>query len=400
MDALNQGVNALFLLLGAILVLAMHAGFAFLELGTVRKKNQVNALVKILVDFSVSAIVYYLVGYGVAYGTHFFVGAEQLAVHSGYALMKFFFLLTFAAAIPAIISGGIAERAKFWPQLIATAVIVGFVYPLYEGIAWNNLFGLQDWIARVTGHPFHDFAGSVVVHAVGGWLALPAVLLLGARRNRYRGDGTLSAHPPSSIPFLALGAWVLCVGWFGFNVMSAQSIDKISGLVAVNSLMAMAGGTLVALLLGRNDPGFVYNGPLAGLVAICAGSDLMHPLGALVVGGVAGAIFVVMFTLTQNKWKVDDVLGVWPLHGLCGTWGGIAAGIFGTPALGGLGGVSFWAQLMGVALGVAWAALAGWAVYGVLKATLGLRLSQEEEYDGADLSIHHITATPEREANW
>ena len=400
MDALNQGVNALFLLLGAILVLAMHAGFAFLELGTVRKKNQVNALVKILVDFSVSAIVYYLVGYGVAYGTHFFVGAEQLAVHSGYALMKFFFLLTFAAAIPAIISGGIAERAKFWPQLIATAVIVGFVYPLYEGIAWNNLFGLQDWIARVTGHPFHDFAGSVVVHAVGGWLALPAVLLLGARRNRYRGDGTLSAHPPSSIPFLALGAWVLCVGWFGFNVMSAQSIDKISGLVAVNSLMAMAGGTLVALLLGRNDPGFVYNGPLAGLVAICAGSDLMHPLGALVVGGVAGAIFVVMFTLTQNKWKVDDVLGVWPLHGLCGTWGGIAAGIFGTRALGGLGGVSFWAQLMGVALGVAWAALAGWAVYGVLKATLGLRLSQEEEYDGADLSIHHITATPEREANW
>jgi len=400
MDALNQGVNALFLLLGAILVLAMHAGFAFLELGTVRKKNQVNALVKILVDFSVSTIVYYLVGYGVAYGTHFFVGAEQLAVHSGYALVKFFFLLTFAAAIPAIISGGIAERAKFWPQLIATAVIVGFVYPLYEGMAWNNLFGLQDAITRLTGHPFHDFAGSVVVHAVGGWLALPAVMLLGARRNRYRGDGTLSAHPPSSIPFLALGAWVLCIGWFGFNVMSAQSIDKISGLVAVNSLMAMVGGTLVALALGRNDPGFVYNGPLAGLVAVCAGSDLMHPLGALVVGGIAGAIFVLMFTWTQNRWKIDDVLGVWPLHGLCGTWGGIAAGIFGTHALGGLGGVSLWAQLIGVALGVAWAALAGAAVYGTLKATLGLRLTQEEEYDGADLSIHHITATPEREVSW
>ena len=400
MDALSQGANALFILLGAIMVLAMHAGFAFLELGTVRKKNQVNALVKILVDFSVSTVVYFLVGYGVAYGTHFFVGADQLARQNGYELVKFFFLLTFAAAIPAIISGGIAERAKFWPQLVATAVIVGVVYPLYEGIAWNKAFGIQGWIASVTGSEFHDFAGSVVVHAMGGWLALPAVLLLGARRNRYRGDGSLSAHPPSSIPFLALGAWVLCVGWFGFNVMSAQTLDKISGLVAVNSLMAMVGGTLAALVLGRNDPGFVHNGPLAGLVAVCAGSDLMHPLGALVTGAVAGGIFVWMFTLTQNKWKIDDVLGVWPLHGLCGAWGGIAAGIFGQHALGGLGGVSFAAQLIGVLLGVGWALVAGGAVYGALKATVGLRLSHEEEYTGADLSIHHITATPEREPTW
>jgi ammonium transporter, Amt family len=404
MDALKQGApagaDALFILLGAIMVLAMHAGFAFLELGTVRKKNQVNALVKILVDFSVSTVAYFMVGYGVAYGTSFFVGAEQLAAKNGYDLVKFFFLLTFAAAIPAIVSGGIAERAKFWPQLIATAVIVGFIYPFFEGIAWNNAFGIQDWIKAATGETFRDFAGSVVVHAVGGWIALPAVLLLGARYNRYRKDGGISAHPPSSIPFLALGAWILCVGWFGFNVMSAQTLDKISGLVAVNSLMAMVGGTLVALLMGKNDPGFVHNGPLAGLVAVCAGSDIMHPLGALVVGGIAAAIFVVMFTVAQNKWKIDDVLGVWPLHGLCGTWGGIAAGIFGSKALGGLGGVSFSAQLIGTAMGVAWALIGGFVVYYVLKATMGLRLSQEEEFDGADLSIHKISATPEREANW
>jgi ammonium transporter, Amt family len=400
MEALKQGADALFILLGAIMVLAMHAGFAFLELGTVRKKNQVNALVKILVDFSVSTVVYFLVGYGVAYGTSFFVGAEQLAAKNGYELVKFFFLLTFAAAIPAIISGGIAERAKFWPQLIATAVIVGFVYPFFEGIAWNNAYGIQDWIKATTGENFRDFAGSVVVHAVGGWIALPAVVLLGARYNRYKKDGGISAHPPSSIPFLALGAWVLCVGWFGFNVMSAQTIDKISGLVAVNSLMAMVGGTLVALLLGKNDPGFVYNGPLAGLVAVCAGSDIMHPLGALVVGGIAGAIFVGMFTLTQNKWKIDDVLGVWPLHGLCGTWGGIAAGIFGAKALGGMGGVSLSAQLIGTAMGVAWALVGGVVVYYLLKVSMGLRMSQEEEYDGADLSIHKISASPDREANW
>jgi Amt family ammonium transporter len=400
MEALKQGADTLFILLGAIMVLAMHAGFAFLELGTVRRKNQVNALVKILVDFSVSTVVYFIVGYGVAYGTSFFVGAEQLAAKNGYELVKFFFLLTFAAAIPAIISGGIAERAKFWPQLIATAVIVGFVYPFFEGIVWNQHFGVQAWIKALTGEEFHDFAGSVVVHAVGGWIALPAVLLLGARSNRYRKDGGISAHPPSSIPFLALGAWVLTVGWFGFNVMSAQTLDKISGLVAVNSLLAMVGGTLAALVAGKNDPGFVHNGPLAGLVAVCAGSDLMHPLGALVVGAVAGGIFVTMFTLTQNKWKIDDVLGVWPLHGLCGTWGGIAAGIFGTKAFGGLGGITLGGQLIGTAMGVVWAVLGGVVVYGLLKVTLGLRLSQEEEYEGADLSIHNISATPEREANW
>ena len=400
MDAPKQGIDALFILLGAIMVLAMHAGFAFLELGTVRKKNQVNALVKILVDFSISTVVYFVVGYGVAYGTSFFVGADVLAQRNGYELVKFFFLLTFAAAIPAIVSGGIAERARFYPQLIATAVIVGFIYPFYEGIVWNQHFGLQAWLKALTGDEFHDFAGSVVVHALGGWIALPAVLLLGARSNRYKKDGAISAHPPSSIPFLALGAWVLCVGWFGFNVMSAQTIDKISGLVAVNSLMAMVGGTLAALWLGKNDPGFVHNGPLAGLVAVCAGSDVMHPLGALVVGAVAGALFVAMFTLTQNRWKIDDVLGVWPLHGICGTWGGIAAGVFGLPALGGLGGVNVLAQLIGTLSGVAWATVSSFLLYGLLKVTMGLRLSQEEEFEGADLSIHKINSSPDREVSW
>ena len=400
MDQVRQGTDALFILLGAVMVLAMHSGFAFLELGTVRKKNQVNALVKILVDFSVSTLAYFLVGYSVAYGVSFFTGAESLAAKNGYELVKFFFLLTFAAAIPAIVSGGIAERARFGPQLIATAVLVGLVYPLFEGVVWGGRFGIQPWIKAVAGAEFHDFAGSVVVHAVGGWIGLTAVLLLGARANRYRKDGGISAHPPSSIPFLALGAWVLSVGWFGFNVMSAQTIDKISGLVAVNSLMAMCGGTLAATLMGRNDPGFVHNGPLAGLVAVCAGSDVMHPLGALVTGGVAGVIFVALFTRAQNQWKIDDVLGVWPLHGLCGAWGGIACGIFGAQALGGIGGVSFAAQLIGTLLGVAWALLGGCVVYGLLRQTMGLRLTAEEEYEGADLSIHKIGATPEREVNW
>lgn len=400
MEHLKNSSDVLFILLGAIMVLAMHAGFAFLELGTVRKKNQVNALVKILTDFCISTIAYFFIGYSIAYGVTFFSGAEVLAAKSGYELVKFFFLLTFAAAIPAIVSGGIAERAKFTPQLAATFALVGFVYPFFEGIAWNNHYGFQDWLKTSFGANFHDFAGSVVVHAVGGWIALVAVLLLGARHGRYRKNGEIAAHPPSSIPFLALGAWILMVGWFGFNVMSAQTIDKITGLVAVNSLMAMVGGTLAALVFGRNDPGFIHNGPLAGLVAICAGSDVMHPLGALATGAIAGGLFVWMFTITQNKWKIDDVLGVWPLHGLCGTWGGLAAGIFGMKALGGLGGVSFLSQLLGTLLGIAVALIGGFIVYGLLKVFVGIRLSQEDEFNGADLAVHKISATAERETSW
>ena len=393
MEMVVSSNDVLFVLLGAIMVLAMHAGFAFLELGTVRKKNQVNALVKIMVDFSVSTIAYFFIGYSIAYGVNFFSGADVLAANNGFGLVKFFFLLTFAAAIPAIVSGGIAERAKFNPQLVATFLIVGFIYPFFEGIAWNNHYGFQDWLMATYGAKFHDFAGSVVVHAMGGWIALAAVILLGARSGRYAKDGRVHAHPPSNIPFLALGAWILTVGWFGFNVMSAQAIQGISGLVAVNSLMALVGGTLAALVMGKNDPGFVHNGPLAGLVAVCAGSDVMHPLGALVTGVVAGALFVWAFTQTQNRLKIDDVLGVWPLHGLCGAWGGIAAGIFGAKALGGIGGISLMSQLLGTGLGVLIALVGGALVYGLLKTVVGIRLSQEEEFDGADLSIHKIVSS-------
>ena len=396
-ESLKSGSDVLFVLLGAIMVFAMHGGFAFLELGTVRQKNQVNALVKILVDFCASALAYFFIGYGVAYGITFFDSADSLAASNGYGLVKFFFLLTFAAAVPAIVSGGIAERMRFWPQTIAAFLLVALVYPFFEGIAWNQHYGVQAWIEASCGAVFHDFAGSVVVHTVGGWTGLAAVLIVGARSGRYGKNGEINSHPPSSIPFLALGAWMLSVGWFGFNVMSAQEIGKISGLVAMNSLMAMVGGTLTALVISRNDPGFVHNGPLAGLVAVCAGSDVMHPIGALVTGAVAGALFVQMFTLTQNRWRIDDVLGVWPLHGLAGAWGGIACGIFGTTALGGLGGVSLGAQIIGTLLAIVTALVGGGAVYALIRLVTPLRLSAEEEEIGADLAIHQITATPERE---
>ncbi|KAG1651453.1 Nitrogen regulatory protein P-II [Nymphon striatum] len=312
MEQSQVGGDVFFVLMGAILVFAMHGGFAFLEVGTVRHKNQVNALVKILVDFALSAFTYFFVGYFVAYGTHFFMSAADI---SGAA-----------EAIPAIISGGIAERMKFAPQCFATVALVGVFYPFLEGIVWGGNFGLQDWMEASFGAPFRDFAGSIVVH--GGW-------------------------------HLDLGCFVL-VG-LAFNVMTAASLESVTGLVAINSLMAMIGGILIALLVGRNDPGFVHNGALAGLVAL----------------------------------KIDDVLGVWPLHGLCGFWGGIAAGIFGLESLGGMGGVSLMSQIVGSVAGVIYALIAGFIVYGVLKAVIGIRMSEEDEIRGADLSIHKIGANPE-----
>ena len=395
------GGDVFFILMGAILVFAMHAGFAFLEVGTVRSKNQVNAMVKIISDFGVSTVAYFFVGYSVAYGVDFLSSASVISGAAGgetygpqgISLIKFFFLLTFAAAIPAIISGGIAERVRFGPQLLASAVIVGLVYPFFEGIVWNGNFGFQSWLEESFGASFHDFAGSVVVHGVGGWLAMSAVVMLGARLGRYGPRG--SAFPPSSIPWLSLGSWLLCIGWFGFNVVSAQSLEGVSGLVAVNSLMAMVGGLLAALLFGKSDPGFVHNGALAGLVAVCAGSDVMHPIGALVTGAIAGILFVYLFIYCQEKLKVDDVLGVWPLHGLAGAWGGIACGIFGQQALGGLGGVSLTSQIIGTVAGCGFAAISGLIIYGLLKRTIGIRLSEEEERQGADLSIHKIAANPE-----
>jgi ammonium transporter, Amt family len=397
--------NTLFLMLGAVMIFAMHAGFAFLEVGTVRQKNQVNALVKIMTDWSASTVVYFLIGFPIAYGINFWMDAGSLSNlfngkvvvgARGFDLVHCFFLTTFAACIPAIISGGIAERAKFWPQFVAGAVLAGLCYPLFESIIWGRFTFFQDWLNVTTGAKFHDYAGSVVVHSMGGWLALPAVIILGQRIGRWT-NGISQGIPVSNIPFLALGSWVLAIGWFGFNVMSAQDITGISGLVAVNSLFAMVGGIIFALLFSKNDPGFIHNGALAGLIAICSGSDVVHPFGAFFIGGIASIIFIYGFQIETEKMKIDDVLGVWPLHGLTGSWGGLATGIFGQKFLGGTGGVSFGAQLYGTIAAIIVALVAGTLVYLVLKHTVGIRLSPEEEIQGADLSLHKVGAYPERD---
>ncbi len=389
--------NVLFLIWGAVLIFSMHAGFAFLEAGSVRKKNVVNALTKIPTDWAVSTLVYFFVGFPLAYGITFLGSATGMLEDRSYDLAHFFFLLCFAAVIPAIISGGIAERMKFLPHVIGGAVLVATAYPLFEGLVWGrfNVLGADDgWLAGAFGAGFHDYAGSVVVHAMGGWLALPVIIMVGARMGRYL-DGESRPVAIHSVPFVALGSWFLMVGWFGFNVASAATLPKISGLVAANSLMAMGGGLLAAMLVSRRDSVFVYNGALAGLVAVCAGSDIMHPVSALVVGAVAGVIFVKGFLWANEKLRIDDVLGVWPLHGICGAWGGVAAGIFGLESLGGLGGVSFLSQLAGTVACIVIALVISTVVYGLLKVTVGLRLSPGEEMLGSDLTIHAGKAYPE-----
>ncbi|MBN2809393.1 MAG: ammonium transporter [Deltaproteobacteria bacterium] len=399
-QALCQSADVLFLMLGAVMIFSMHAGFAFLEVGSVRHQSQVNALNKIIFEWAISTVVYFTIGFPIAYGIkgfNFWQSAETLATGGQVTMVRFFLLLGFAACIPAIISGGIAERAKFWTNTLAGAVLVGLAYPLFEAAVWGQLpiFGQNSWLTSWAGLPFHDYAGSVVVHSLGGWFALPAVLLLGPRMKRYTYYGDSAPIKVSSIPFLALGSWILCVGWFGFNVMSAGSLGAISSLVAINSLMAMVGGIISGMLLSRNDAGFTHNGALAGLVAVCAGSDLFHPAGALAVGAIAGAIFVFGYQWVTERLKIDDVLGVWPLHGLCGSWGGLAAGLFGLKVMGGRGGVSFVSQLVGTGSAILYAFVISSLIYGVLKMTVGIRLSEQEEMLGPDLAIHHVESRPE-----
>ncbi|MBC7960889.1 MAG: ammonium transporter, partial [Vallitaleaceae bacterium] len=339
--------DVLFLLLGAAMILSMHAGFAFLEAGTVNKKNEVNAFNKIIFDWSVSTLMYFFVGYPIAYGIALYFNLVDYAQNNGYELVRFFFLVGFAACIPAIISGGVAGRIKFYAQTFAGIVITAVIYPFFESLVWGKISFMGQagsFFENTFGTAFHDFAGSVVVHSIGGWIALPAMLILGSRKGRYKPHFNTR---PNNISFLVLGSWILVVGWFGFNVMSAQRIDGISGLVAINSLMAMVGGTIAGLLFSKNDVGFTHNGALAGLIAICAGSDIVHPVSALIIGAIAGGGFILLYDLETRKLKIDDVLGVWPLHGIIGSWGGIAAGIFGHKSLGAVADLSFTSQLVG-----------------------------------------------------
>lgn len=397
----TQG-SVFFILWGAVLVFSMHGGFAFLEAGSVRRKNVADSLTRIITDWSISTVMYFAIGWPLAYGTWMYASATGLlSTNQGFNLVHFFFLLTFAACAPAIISGGIAERVRSIPVMLSTALIVALIYPFYEAMVWGQLGWLGSttgWLAHLSGAAFHDYAGSVVVHAMGGWLALPAIWIIGPRVERVV-NGAKRELRIHSVPLLALGSWLLVVGWFGFNVASAGSITTISGLVALNSLMAMVGGIIAMIFIsrGKNEPIGIHNGALAGLVAICSGSDVVQPISAFVIGIVAGLIFYFGVKLEERMLNTDDVLGVWPLHGLNGSWGGIATGIFGLSALGGLGGVNLFAQLVGVVVNIIVALVGGFLVFKGIDTFTRFRLSHQEQLAGADLSVHGTSAYPEED---
>jgi Amt family ammonium transporter len=382
--------DILFELIAAGMLLVMYIGFAFREAGSVHTKNQANAFAKAAALLAIVGITYTVLGYYIAHGQSFRVVVSNSPEQVGGSVLRFLHFLTFAAAVPAIVAGALAERARFWPQIMAALVVVGLVYPFYEGIVWSGHLRVQQLLSSSFGAEFHDFSGSILVHAMGGWLALAAVMLLGPREGRFDKLGKPRAMMRSSLPYFVLGSWMLILVWLGLNITSTVSTPGLSGMVTMNSLMAITGGLLGALVVSKNNPWLVQSGGLAGLVAICAGSDVVHPIASVVIGVLAGIIFVVAFNYCRSHWKIDDVVGAWPLHGLCGAWGGLACGIFSSPQVGGQGGVAFMSQVVGTLGGIGVAIVSGFGIYGLLRRGVGIRLTKKEEHEGADSVVHRI----------
>ena len=380
----------LFELIAAGMLLVMYVGFAFREAGSVRAKNQANAFAKAAALLAVVSIAYTVLGYHIAHGHSFLVVVSTSPERVGEPVLQFLLFLTFAAAVPAIVTGALAERARFWPQLMAALVIGGLIYPFYEAIVWSGYLRVQQLLSSSFGAEFHDFSGSILVHVMGGWLALAAVMLLGPREGRFSKSGKPRPMMRSSLPYFVLGSWMLVLVWLGLNIMSTVFTPGLSGMVTLNSLMAITGGLLGALVASKNNPWLVQSGGLAGLVAISAGSDVIHPIASVFVGGLAGVMFVVAFNYCRFHWKIDDVVGAWPLHGLCGAWGGLACGIFGSPQVGGQGGVALMSQVVGTLGGIGIAIVSGFGIYGLLRSGVGIRLTKKEEHEGADSAVHKI----------
>jgi Amt family ammonium transporter len=374
--------DTLLVLVGGILLLTLQLGFALREMGAVHRHNQIHAFGKIICLFAVSVIAYLTIGFRLAYGgspLSLLTGSAQPAAAS-----QLFVLLSLSSALAVIVSGAIAERARFWPQIAVAAVLAGILYPMLEQVVRVGRWYAQHLMLSSFGAEFHDFAGSVVVHGFAGWLALPAMMVLGARQGRFDRHGEPQPLPPVNLPLLLLGSWILVLTWFGVSVLGAQRLPASTGLVAANGLLAIMGGIAGVLAVNRGNTGLVHGGALAGLIAIGAGADLVHPAAAAVIGLVGGALLIPALKLGENYWKVDDVVGIWPLHGLAGAWGAFATGIFGQVALGGRGGTSLVSQTVGTVGIVGVGIVSGFVMFGFLQRIGALRVSRDLEVQGAD----------------
>jgi Amt family ammonium transporter len=396
--ASDEALNIAWVVLASVLVFFMQAGFALLESGMSRAKNAVNVMMKNYMDGCVGGITYWLVGFGLMFGSNLtgWYGMNHFAMHEGepWDFTFLLFQMMFAATAATIASGAMAERTRYSAYLIGAIVISGFIYPIFGSWVWSGLYGGEGWLARLG---FIDFAGSTVVHSVGAWCALAGILVLGPRMGRFADDGTPRAIPGHNLSLVALGGFILWLGWFGFNAGSSLEMNVSLGLIALNTHLAASAGALGAYLAQRSSSSPVLltttvNGSLGGLVGITAGCATMSPLLAMLTGLIAGIIVVLGMRLLERM-MIDDVVGAVPVHGFAGVWGTLAAGLFYSGDLFNLDRVGI--QLLGIAAAFIWVFPLAMLLYLVLAKTIGLRVSSQHEQRGLDFSEHAEIGYPE-----
>ncbi len=392
-------------LVAAALVFFMQAGFAMVEAGFTRAKNAINIMMKNLMDFSIGSIAFWAIGFGLMFGatstgwfgTSGFFLSDFAPGKDPWVLAFWMFQVVFAATAATIVSGAMAERTKFSGYLIYSAIVSAVIYPIFGSWAWGSLYNGNGWLE---GLGFIDFAGSTVVHSVGGWAALAGAIVLGPRMGKYTKDGKIKPILGHNMPLAALGVFILWLGWFGFNPGSTTAANKEIAMIFVNTNLAAAAGAVLAMLVswmkfGKPEIGMSLNGALAGLVAITSPCATVSPLSAVIIGAFAG-IIVVFSVLFFDRIKVDDPVGAISVHGVCGAWGTLAAGIFN------LGGTSLkiiGVQVLGIAVCFLWVFPAALIMFKIIDKTIGLRVSPDEELEGLDFVEHGGNAYPDFEVS-
>jgi len=391
----QTNLNFVWTLVAATLVFFMQAGFAMVESGFTRAKSACNIMMKNLLDFSMGSIAFWAIGFGLMFGTtktgwfgttDFFLSGWKGPDSDPWILAFWMFQCVFAATAATIVSGAVAERMKFTSYLIYSFVVCAFIYPVFGSWAWGSLFNGNGWLE---GKGFIDFAGSTVVHSIGGWCALAGAIVLGPRRGKYGPKGEVRAIPGHNIPMAAIGVFILWMGWFGFNPGSTTTGDTSIAMIFVNTNLAAAAGVLAAMVISwimfkKPDIGMSLNGALAGLVGITAGCANVTPTSSIIIGLIAG-VLVVISVVTIDRLHIDDPVGAISVHGVCGAWGTIAAGLFN---MGGTTAAIMTTQLIGVAAAFIWAFGTAFILFKVISMTVGLRITEEEELLGVDLAEH------------
>nr|WP_283775439.1 ammonium transporter [Desulfuromonas sp. CSMB_57] len=396
-EDVQNNLNFVWTLVAAFMVFIMQAGFAMVETGFTRAKNACNIIMKNLMDFSVGSIAFWAVGFGLMFGTSngffgttdfFFSGATGDDAPWNFAFWMF--QVVFAATAATIISGAVAERTKFSAYLVYSALVSAIIYPISGSWAWGGLFHGGGWLENLG---FIDFAGSTVVHSVGGWLALAGAIVVGPRLGKYDKAGRVKPIPGHNIPLAALGVFLLWFGWYGFNPGSTTVGDTSIAIIAVTTTLAAAAGAITAMFatwikFGKSDIGMTMNGALAGLVGITAGCANVSAVSAIIIGAIAG-VLVFASVLFFDRIRVDDPVGAVSVHGVCGAWGTLAAGLFDSAGFS-LNQVGV--QLLGIGAIFVWAFGTGLILFKLIDLVIGMRVSKEEEMAGLDFTEHGANA--------